>query len=101
MSKISNCFEQAKAFIVVPEELGFFRYGREKYICCAIVATRCSDAVKARCRGIIESQLGNEESLESWLRMHHGSAYYTPYILDPKIQQTRINWLNSLIKEFK
>ena len=101
MSAISDCFAAAKAFIVVPTRVRKYKHVRQKYICHAIDATDSAQDIKRKCKTTVSIRLGATVALEGWLRVHYGLCRDATFKLHPDIQQTRVNWLDSLIEEFK
>lgn len=95
MSKLSDVFEEAKQHLWD----GKYSTGGDTYICFAIdSSTNAPYLDKIKAKGIILKRLGNNYSLEGWLR---GVGIKQKSLTDLRVQQHRHKWLQLLMEEFK
>jgi len=96
MSQLSDVFEQVKQDII---------NGRDIYICIILDKYKLREEhnfLIDKAKNIIEERLDGAYSYESWVKAHHPEVYerWSPEWLALR-KQSRINWLDSLIEEFK
>lgn len=85
---------------------------KKKFLCNAIVLSGIDSddsyevrtTQEIRLKQLINERLGDELSYESWIIVHHSHLIIEPMdseIMCIQFQRGRLDWLNSLIKEFK
>lgn len=99
MSQLSDVFEQVKQDILSDNEI---------YICISLddqLEEGSPKNIVEKAKRIIKDRLGDSYSYEAWVSTHHPNLYHKhrrcSKSWDAMRKQGRINWLDSLIEEFK
>lgn len=99
MSELSDIFWKVKQELIADHD---------NYICLSLddqLEKGSPKNIVEKAKRIIQDRLGGSYSYETWVNIHHPSLYYKhnryskPWAAMRK--QGRINWLDSLIEEFK